>query len=71
MSVVVNLGAYRSKGVLTLFRELLVAASKGKIAGARVLLEYKDGSRKTCAAGKDISSEDCSEASPCKQRAGQ
>lgn len=72
MAVVVDLGGYRVKGVLTAIRELFVLASKGKIAGVRVDVAMRDGSRKKIAAGTVVQGgedeEDCAAVSGCARR---
>ena len=52
MSVVVQLGDYRKKETMTVLRELLVLASKGKIAGFGFNVEMKDGTQKMGFTGK-------------------
>lgn len=75
MSVVVNINEYRGKGVLTLARELLIAASKGKIAGIRVAVYCKDGGVKRSVAGNiagGAAGEDCCPPGiPCAHRTRQ
>jgi hypothetical protein len=71
VGVIVDIGTFRRKGVLTLFREMLIAASKGKILGVRVELEWKDGTRTECVAGKFSGAqhvENCSSDGSCASR---
>lgn len=52
MSAVVRLGDYRNKETVAVLRELLVLASRGKIAALGFNVEFKDGSQKTGFTGK-------------------
>jgi hypothetical protein len=70
VSNVINIGAYRAKGVLTLAREFLVLASRGKIAGVRLHLEMKDGTRRKSIGGKLLEQDmECCGAESCTLRA--
>jgi hypothetical protein len=51
VSVVVRLGARRSKGTLTVLRELLILAAKGKIVGLRFHALMQDGTERSGATG--------------------
>jgi hypothetical protein len=52
VSVVVRLGDYRTKDTVAVLRELLVLASRGKVAAFGFSLELKDGTQKTGFTGK-------------------
>jgi hypothetical protein len=52
VSVVVRLGDYRTKDAVAVLRELLVLASRGKVAAFGFNVELKDGTQKTGFTGK-------------------
>jgi hypothetical protein len=52
VSVVVRLGDYRTKDAVAVLRELLVLASRGKVAAFGFCVELKDGTQKTGFTGK-------------------